>query len=111
MKYIITLALTILLTGNFTPEYQLIADKYSTSFGKDIAINVTDNVGNKFGVKNCNSTDVVTGCTYWFDVPYIEVTNKDLRSFEYAMVHEAVHVQTGFKDEMLVHRITNSMMK
>jgi len=112
MKYIITLVLTIFLTGNFTPAQQLIAEKYSPYFGKDIVVSVVEMAGYSMGAKNCGLGEEINviGCTYsWEDrMVYSEVENGD--NFERALVHEATHYQTGFTDEKLVDAISNSLI-
>jgi hypothetical protein len=111
MKYkFLTLVLAIFLTGQYTLAQLSVAKKYDNFIGPDIEISVTDKPGNLHGIKNCNTDEVVRGCTYItksgkFIDPEIK-NEPDLAIFESTMIHEATHIIFKSKDEKRVSTIT-----
>ena len=96
-KYlIITICLTIFLTGEVAQYHQNIADWHSKFIKQDITVNLTHPVGNKYGVINCGQSKnvIVGGCAQWLSngKTYIEVDSFNLESFEHNLIHEIMHV-------------------
>jgi len=89
-KLIITICMSIILTGSYTPEQKKIVDKYSSFVSAKIPIEITSEPLTHNGNMSAKALTYFSGPLWDLKPTKIKV-NKNIDTFEHTLVHEIGH--------------------